>query len=70
MVRTLKVKSKSEYLRYLDTVSKINDTGIIFDVKDDKLVSLVSSLDSTLILHSEYKSDFQFNTTLNIPDVK
>ena len=70
MVRTLKVKSKSEYLKYLDTVSKINDTGIIFDVKDDKLVSLVSSLDSTLILHSEYKSDFQFNTTLNIPDVK
>lgn len=70
MVRTLKVKSKSEYLKYLDTVSKINDTGIIFDVKDDKLVSLVSSLDSTLILHSEYKSNFQFNTTLNIPDVK
>ena len=70
MVRTLKVKSKSEYLKYLDTVSKINDTGIIFDVKDDKLVSLVSSLDSTLILHSEYKSDFKFNTTLNIPDVK
>ncbi len=41
MVRTLKVKSKSEYLKYLDTVSKINDTGIIFDVNDDKLVSLV-----------------------------
>ena len=70
MVRTLKVKSKSEYLKYLDTISKINDTGVIFDVKDDKLVSLVSSLDSTLILHSEYKSNFQFNTTLNIPDVK
>ena len=31
---------------------------------------MVSSLDSTLILHSEYKSNFQFNTTLNIPDVK
>jgi len=70
MVRTLKVKSKGEYLKYLDTISKINDTGVIFDVKDDKLVSLVSSLDSTLILHSEYKSNFQFNTTLNIPDVK
>tara|TARA_R100001163_G_C5060248_1_gene197042 strand:- start:836 stop:1558 length:723 start_codon:yes stop_codon:yes gene_type:complete len=70
MVRALRIKSKSEYLKYLDTISKINDTGVIFEIKDDKLVSLVSSLDSTLILHSEYKSNFNFNTTLNIPDVK
>ena len=70
MAKTLKLKSKTEYLKYLDTVSKIIDTGVIFDVKEDKLVSLASSLDSTLILHSEYKSDFSFSDTLNIPDVK
>ena len=58
MGKILKLKSKNEYLKYLDTVSKIIDTGVIFEIKENKLVSLASSLDSTLILHSEYTSDF------------
>ena len=70
MGKILKLKSKNEYLKYLDTVSKIIDTGVIFEIKENKLVSLASSLDSTLILHSEYTSDFNFSDTLNIPDVK
>jgi|TARA_R100001163_G_scaffold64852_2_gene60163 hypothetical protein len=70
MGKILKLKSKSRFLKYLDTVSKIIDTGVIFEIHEDKLVSLASSLDSTLILHSEYKSDFNVTDTLNIPDVK
>jgi len=70
MAKTLKLRNKGEYLKFLDALSKINDAGVILDVKEDKLISLVSSLDSTLILHGVYKSDFEFEDTLNIPDVK
>ena len=70
MAKTLKLKNKGEYLKFLDAVSRINDTGVILDIKEDKLSSLVSSLDSTLILHGVYKSNFEFEDTLNIPDVK
>ena len=70
MAKTLKLRNKGEYLKFLDALSKINDAGVILDVKEDKLTSLVSSLDSTLILHGVYKSDFEFEDTLNIPDVK
>ena len=44
MGKILKLKSKNEYLKYLDTVSKIIDTGVIFEIKENKLVSLASSL--------------------------
>ena len=70
MVKTLKLKNKGEYLKFLDAVSRINDTGVILDIKENELSSLVSSLDSTLILHGVYKSNFEFEDTLNIPDVK
>ncbi len=70
MAKTLKLKNKGEYLKFLDAVSRINDTGVILDIKEGELSSLVSSLDSTLILHGVYKSSFEFEDTLNIPDVK
>ena len=60
MERQLKVENKSEYLRFLDAISKINDTGVIFDIKNNKISSLVSSIDSTLILYSEYLSKSSF----------
>jgi hypothetical protein len=68
--RQLEVANKGEFLRLLDAISKINDSGVILDLKKDKVSSLVSSIDSTLILHSEYKTNSEFENTLNIPDVK
>jgi hypothetical protein len=70
MEKLLKVKNKSEFLKFLDSISKINDSGVIFDLKEDKITSLVSSIDSTLILHSEFSTEVGFESTLNIPDVK
>jgi len=70
MAKTLKLKSKGEYLKFLDAVSKINDTGVILDIEKSKLSTLVSSLDSTLILHGTYESSFEFEDSLNVPDVK
>tara|TARA_R110000824_G_scaffold60345_2_gene161339 strand:+ start:1572 stop:2294 length:723 start_codon:yes stop_codon:yes gene_type:complete len=70
MERQLKVTNKSEFLKFLDAISKINDSGVIIDIKEDNLTSLVSSIDSTLILHAEYAAHFGFEAGLNIPDVK
>tara|TARA_R100000963_G_scaffold3315_1_gene2437 strand:+ start:3831 stop:4553 length:723 start_codon:yes stop_codon:yes gene_type:complete len=70
MERQLKVTNKSEFLKFLDAISKINDSGVIFDIKEDKITSLVSSIDSTLILYSEYQTKPGFEDTLNVPDVK
>jgi len=70
MEKTLKVQNKSEFLRFLDAISKINDTGVIFDINNTKISSLVSSIDSTLILHAEYNTESSFEDVLNIPDVK
>ena len=69
MKKELKVPKKGEFLIFLDTVSKISDSGI-FNVKKDKLTSLVSSIDNTLILYSEYTITSEFEDTLNIPDIK
>ena len=68
--RQLEVANKGEFLKLLDAISKINDSGVIIDLKKDKITSLVSSIDSTLILHSEYKTNLDFEDTLNVPDVK
>ena len=70
MEKLLKVKNKSEFLKFLDAISKINDSGVIFDIKEDKITSLVSSIDSTLILYSELNTAVGFENTLNVPDVK
>lgn len=70
MPNLLKVTNKSEFLKFLDAVSKINDHGVILDVEKEKVSSLVSSVDNTLILYSEYVTDLGFEAKLNIPDIK
>ena len=68
--RQLEVANKAEFLKLLDAISKINDSGVILDLQEDKITSLVSSIDNTLILCSEYKTEIGFNSSLNVPDVK
>ena len=48
--RQLEVANKAEFLKLLDAISKINDSGVILDLQEDKITSLVSSIDNTLIL--------------------
>ena len=69
MERVFHVKNRSEFLKYLDSVSKINDSAI-FDIKSDSITSLVSSADNTLILLSEFVTESNFTTTINVPDIK
>mgnify|MGYP003134288956 FL=1 len=68
--RQLEVANKAEFLKLLDAISKINDSGVILDIKEDSVSSLVASIDSTLILCSEYKANLGFTDTINVPDVK
>ena len=69
MENLLKLTNKSEFLKFLDAISKINDQGVILDIKDRKVSALVLSLDSTLILHTELTGVNELEDTLNIPDV-
>ena len=69
MEKQLKVTDKSEFLRFLDATSKISDS-VILEIKKEKVTSLVSSVDNTLILYSEYNAVSEIEDTLNIPDVK
>lgn len=68
-VRKLKIKSKSDFVRYIDSFSKINDS-FITEVKESRLLTLAASPDNTLILYGEHNCDSSFNTNLNIPDSK
>tara|TARA_B100001121_G_scaffold304626_1_gene320489 strand:+ start:110 stop:832 length:723 start_codon:yes stop_codon:yes gene_type:complete len=70
MEKKLKLTNKGEFLKFLDAISKINDQGVILDIKDKQISALVSSLDSTLILHTNFDIDCDIETVLNIPDVK
>ena len=70
MENLLKLTNKSEFLKFLDAISKINGQGVILDIKDRKVSALVSSLDSTLILHTELTGINELEDNLNIPDVK
>jgi len=70
MENLLKLVNKSEFLKFLDAISKINDQGVILDVKDGQVSALVSSIDSTLILHTELSGMQGSDGTLNIPYVK
>ena len=69
MPRELKIQNRNEFLRYLDSVSKINDSAI-FDIRVDSISCLVSSIDNTLVLLSEFKGEFDFSGTINVPDIK
>lgn len=69
MQRELRIQNRNEFLRYLDSVSKINDSAI-FEITPTGITCLVSSVDSTLVLLSEFKDEFDFTTTINVPDIK
>ena len=69
MPRELKITNRNEFLRYLDSVSRINDSAI-FEITPTGMCCLVSSIDNTLVLLSEFKSDFDITTTINVPDIK
>ena len=70
MANQLRLTNKSEFLKFLDAISKINDQGVILDIENERVSSLVSSLDSTLILCSEYNTNLSFEDKINVPDVK
>jgi len=68
-LRKLQVRNRDEFLRFLDALSKINESCIL-RIKKDGISSLVSSTDSTLILHAQYETECDFEDTINIPDIK
>lgn len=67
--RKLSLKSPEKFVAFLDSLSKISESAII-TVDREKVSSLVSSPDSTLILHAQVNMESGFYDTLNIPDVK
>ena len=68
-VRKLKIQSKSDFVRYIDSFSKISDSFII-EVNESHLTTLAASPDNTLILYGEHSCESSFRTNLNIPDSK
>lgn len=68
-VNLLKLKSPTEFIAFLNSLSKVSESAII-SVERDKMMSLVASTDNTLILCCEYKVVSSIQSTLNIPDVK
>jgi hypothetical protein len=69
MQRTLSLKDRSEFLKYLDSVSKISDSAI-FNINNKGISCLVASADNTLILYSQYNIETDIAATINVPDIK
>lgn len=67
--RKLKLTSKSDFIKYIDSFSKINDSFII-EVGETQISTLAASADNTLVLYGEYNSASSLRTNLNIPDSK
>lgn len=67
--KKLKIESKSEFIRYVDSFSKINDSFII-EVNESQITTIAASADNTLILYGEYVAQSPIKTKLNIPDSK
>ena len=67
--RMLKVPNKLQFSQYLDSVSKINDSAI-FNITPNGISCLVSSIDNTLILSTEFKAPQDIITVINVPDIK
>jgi hypothetical protein len=67
--KRLKINSRSEFVKYLDSFSKINDS-FIADVKTDNISAIAASSDNTLVLYGEYECESNYQTSLNIPDSK
>ena len=67
--RRLKIQARSEFTKYLDSFSKINDS-FIGELKDNKLTVITASPDNTLIAYGEHTCISDYNMSLNIPDSK
>lgn len=71
--RELKVQNRPEFVKFLDAISKINESAIV-NVQEGNpglLSCLVTSADNTLILSAELNSvTTNFSGTNNIPDIK
>lgn len=71
--RELRVLKQPEFVKFLDAISKINESAIVNVQAGEpgQLSCLVSSADNTLILSAELNSvEANFNGTNNIPDIK
>jgi hypothetical protein len=66
--RNLKL-SRPEFIKFIDSFSKINDS-FIAEVKEDGMSVITSSSDNTLISYGDYKCQSSYCTNLNIPDCK
>ena len=67
--RKLLVRNRDEFLKFLDALSKINESCIL-KIQHDNISSLIASTDGTLILHATYSTECSFEDTINIPDIK
>ena len=70
--RELNLLNRPDCIKYLEAISKINESTILNANQDHGLISsLVSSADNTLILYSELSSiSVNYNGSINIPDIK
>lgn len=67
--RKLKLKSRVEFIKFIDSFAKVNDS-FIAEVTTDKISVITSSPDNTLILFGERECSSEYSTNLNIPDSK
>lgn len=71
--RKIKIQNRSNFVKALESISKISDS-VILKVKDDKdyqISSISASTDNTMIVYSEIGDvETNFTGNLNIPDIK
>jgi hypothetical protein len=71
--RELKLPNRLDWIRFLESISKINESTILTTQEGDPglVTSLVSSADNTLILYGEMSGvTANYNGSINIPDIK
>lgn len=67
--KSLKISSRAEFIRFIDSFAKINDS-FIAELKESTMSIITSSPDNTLISYGNYECSANYNTNLNIPDCK
>ena len=71
--RQLKLRNSPEFVTFLDSLSKINESAILEVVEGEpcQMTSLISSSDNTLILYAEFLGQSaNYSGRHNIPDIK
>jgi hypothetical protein len=71
--RQLKLRNSPEFVTFLDSLSKINESAILEVVEGEpcQMTSLISSSDNTLILYAEFLGQSaNYSGGHNIPDIK